>query len=250
MKKILFLSAFVVLVLSISAQKPSKREIKSLRKTIGVSENFVYIPQGERFIDHKNVHFDSFWMMNSEVSNEMYNCYLHVDTTSKYQSYPVVNISYDNAILYCQWLNTQLKDKSWEYRLPTREEWVYAACADQNCSYSNGTPFLKNIKGITMFCYKQVGDEAICENEKGEMVVKEFGMKMNNFPIPVLSLYPNDWGLFNMCGNAAEMVMEKGVAVGGSWNNTGYDIRIESTQTYSTPSPMIGFRPVLVKKKL
>ncbi|MEI8201577.1 MAG: hypothetical protein WCH34_01100 [Bacteroidota bacterium] len=51
-------------------------------------------------------------------------------------------------------------------------------------------------------------------------------------------------GIYNMCGNVAEMVAEKGIAVGGSWKDTGYDVRIESTINYSEPSPSIGFRPV------
>ena len=40
-------------------------------------------------------------------------------------NYPVVNISYADAVAYCQWLSKQ--DTKHEYRLPTEEEWILAA---------------------------------------------------------------------------------------------------------------------------
>lgn len=40
-------------------------------------------------------------------------------------NYPVVNISYADAVAYCQWLSGQ--DTKHEYRLPTEEEWILAA---------------------------------------------------------------------------------------------------------------------------
>ena len=48
-----------------------------------------------------------------------------------------------------------------------------------------------------------------------------------------------------MCGNVAEMTSIKGLAIGGSYINAGYDVRIESTCEYNQPSPAIGFRPVI-----
>ncbi len=39
--------------------------------------------------------------------------------------YPVVNVSYGDAVAYCQWLSEQ--DSKFEYRLPTEEEWILAA---------------------------------------------------------------------------------------------------------------------------
>ena len=48
-----------------------------------------------------------------------------------------------------------------------------------------------------------------------------------------------------MCGNVAEMISEKGIALGGSWKDTGYDVRIESTANYTEPSPTVGFRPMM-----
>lgn len=55
--------------------------------------------------------------------------------------YPVVNVSYDDAVAYCKWLTDN--DGKAVYRLPTEEEWEYAAGhmpkdADFNCGEGNG----------------------------------------------------------------------------------------------------------------
>ena len=56
--------------------------------------------------------------------------------------HPVVNVSYDDAVAYCTWLtkthNSQLKTPNYSFRLPTEEEWEFAAGhmpkdADFNC---------------------------------------------------------------------------------------------------------------------
>ena len=56
--------------------------------------------------------------------------------------HPVVNVSYDDAVAYCKWLSA--KDGKAFYRLPTEEEWEYAAGhmpkdADFNCGENEGT---------------------------------------------------------------------------------------------------------------
>lgn len=55
---------------------------------------------------------------------------------------------------------------------------------------------------------------------------------------------PNTYGLYDMSGYVAEMISEPGIAVGGSWDCPGYDVRIWSRLPYEGPSPFVGFRPV------
>ncbi|MDO5113922.1 MAG: SUMF1/EgtB/PvdO family nonheme iron enzyme [Planctomycetia bacterium] len=56
--------------------------------------------------------------------------------------HPVVNVSHADAVAYCQWLTN--RDGQAIYRLPTEEEWEFAAGhmpkdADFNCGENNGT---------------------------------------------------------------------------------------------------------------
>ena len=47
-----------------------------------------------------------------------------------------------------------------------------------------------------------------------------------------------------MSGNVAELVSDGAEAMGGSWNDTGYDVRVESEQPATQPKSTIGFRMV------
>ena len=50
------------------------------------------------------------------------------------------------------------------------------------------------------------------------------------------------YGIHNMSGNVAEMISEKWIAKGGSYNSPGYDVRIQSKMNYTEASPEVGFR--------
>ena len=60
--------------------------------------------------------------------------------------------------------------------------------------------------------------------------------------VQVKSYYPNSFGLYNMCGNVAEMISEKGIAKGGSYLESAYNVRIASEKIYTQPQADIGFR--------
>jgi len=49
-------------------------------------------------------------------------------------------------------------------------------------------------------------------------------------------------GLYNMSGNVAEMIQEKGIACGGGWRSCGYDVQITSTEKYDHSDVDLGFR--------
>ena len=287
MIKRFFLVVWALTCLTIVWGQPlSKSEIKSFRKSTGISEACVYIPQGTLVSGKATTPVSSFWIYNCEITNDHYNKFLEelkasgnekdyqiaaiqreqwtqvgkdcidsvYDTHPTYRLYPVVNISYEAAELFCQWLTSKLKDKNWEFRLPTKEEWIYAAqCGRQGLSavYSWGFPFLRNNEGMPMGCYHALGDESIHKTENGYEIISPEPDIRNYFVLmmaPSQSFYPNDWGLYNMSGNVAEMISEKGIAMGGSWHDPGYDVGTESAQSYTCASPIIGFRPVLVHK--
>jgi formylglycine-generating enzyme required for sulfatase activity len=250
-------------------------------KIEGAASDFSYIPPGSCTINDSAFSFNGFWISQIEVTNSLYALFLadlkqqgneadlkiasvqnekwkrinsglpNIDlysTHEAYVDYPVVNITYQGALLYCKWLTSKLVDKDWEYRLPTKKEWIYAAKGGlENVEYSWGGSYLRDSKGQMLGNFLKVGDEIIHQGAKGFEIIN--ATKLRGEIKASKSYNPNEWALYNMCGNVAEMIQEKGTALGGSWSNTGYDIRIMSEKTYDVPSPMVGFRPVLVKRK-
>ena len=173
-----------------------------------------------------------------------------------YDNYPVVNVSYDGANLFCQWLTDEYnaypkrKFKKVIFRLPTEKEWEIAAKGGLDLNdYSWGNRLYQN--GHYMCNFKQIGDESIKYDSITKKMIIEYagnpgmiGSLNDNADItaPVDSYFPNALGIYNMCGNVAEMVKEKGVSRGGGWKDVGGDVKISSIKHYSKSATDIGFR--------
>lgn len=191
-----------------------------------------------------------------------------------YNHYPVVNVSHEAAVLYCEWLTefnqskglfVELEGYKVTYRLPTHAEWLIAAKGEAgNAPYAWGNARLRDKKGNFMANFQIVPQEKLSfDPETGTFALQTMPDTLSSFRFwepelhgsadvtaPVLSYAPNDLGLYNMNGNVAEMLSEPGLAAGGSWIHTGFDIRNESLMTYEGPSPLVGFRTVAVVEKL
>ncbi|MBK9190667.1 MAG: SUMF1/EgtB/PvdO family nonheme iron enzyme [Crocinitomicaceae bacterium] len=194
----------------------------------------------------------------------------HYFSHPAYDEYPVVNITAEGALLYCQWLGEKLalkhsNDQFKKMRLPLESEWIYAATAGhERVVYSWGSSRLKNEKGAYMANFKVIGDEFIRTNgDKLEVAgdaYVSYSLDNNFVTAPTSSYYPNSYNLYNMCGNVSELVVRISdriegadpeinfLAIGGSWNSTGYDIRITSVVEFLEANPFTGFRPVVTWK--
>jgi len=173
-----------------------------------------------------------------------------------FDEYPVFTISKKGAELYCKWLTKNWQKKyskhQINFRLPTEHEWVYAAKGGYDYApYPWGTHYYRNDDGYILANFKRLNGGNIKynkETKKYEVIDADVtsGMRM---PSPVLSFIPNKYGLYNMSGNAAEMISTpQNRTKGGSYNSTGYHIQIEAEDEYegwTEPSPFIGFRPVM-----
>lgn len=156
-----------------------------------------------------------------------------------YNNYPAVGMSYEGATAFCDWLtdwyNKQPKKKynKLVFSLPSNQEWEEAAAIDSDSLYPWKGQFLRNHKGLYMANFKNDTTNYI---EDGAM-----------FQAETHSYYPNAKGLYNLSGNVAEMVNEKGKHKGGSWEHDGAQIKIHAADPYqgiSKPHPCIGFRVV------
>jgi sulfatase modifying factor 1 len=161
----------------------------------------------------------------------------HYHKHPAYNNYPVVNVSKEAAEMYCQWLtekvNSTLKGTSKIiFRLPTQKEWIKAAKGKLELSiYSWGGYRLHNAEGSYMCNCLAFGGECISRDSTGNYVFRRvdnnqyfFSGDYADITAPVKSYWPNGYGLYNMNGNVAEMISDKNVVVGGSWNDPGYDV--------------------------
>ncbi len=177
-----------------------------------------------------------------------------------YDEYPVVNITKEAAKLYCEFLKDVL-NKSDEIkgykvincRLPLREEWILAARGGEMLSpYPWGGTYLQNSKGKFLANFKHLGPGNISfDYESKTYKIVDEASATSDFILtaPIYSYLPNNFGFYHISGNVSEMVADENVAVGGSWNSTGYDVRIESEMPFESYSPEVGFRPLLILEK-
>ena len=173
-----------------------------------------------------------------------------------YSNYPLVNVSYESAIKYCDWLtdtynsSPNKKFKKVKFRLPTEPEWEFAAKGGlENCEYAWGNRLLLDNKINCNFRY--VGDENLEIDTITNKIVVDYtnntgiaGTLNDNADItaPVDSYKPNKYGLYNMCGNISEMIQVKGISKGGGWKSPGGDVKIKSKAKYNKSAVDVGFR--------
>jgi len=148
-----------------------------------------------------------------------------------YNDYPVVNITKEAALLYCKFLkesinkNNSLKGyKIKQVRLPLKAEWIMAAKAGKDLvPYPWGGYYIRNSKGCALANFNGLGSQNITKNYKtGKLEIIEdvfVGKRTFQSTLPVFSFFPNDYDLYNMSGNVAEMIADEDVAMGGGWNS-------------------------------
>jgi formylglycine-generating enzyme required for sulfatase activity len=201
---------------------------------------------------HSQFLLDTSAWTNSEITYcEPYKIYYHKHPA--YNDYPVVNVSYQNAQAYCNWLTVKYnndqkrKFKKVQFFLPTIEQWEFAAKGSlKQAIYPWGTFNVKNRKGQYMCNFRKINESNFVKDSvTGQL--KESKMKLpvfdnNYYTANVYSYFPNDFGLYNCSGNVAEMVSTEGIAKGGSWNSYGGEILIKSAMNYVKANPEVGFR--------
>ncbi|MFP5471591.1 MAG: formylglycine-generating enzyme family protein [Bacteroidia bacterium] len=166
-----------------------------------------------------------------------------------YRDYPVVGVSYEQAVEYCKWrserVNESLYRKSrglkitdkvsseeipqvFEYRLPTEEEFISVA------SVGNSEKIEKKINKTGMCITINAINPAI-KSERQDVTA------------PVKSYWPNKLGIYNIFGNVAEMTSIKGLSKGGSWKDKVDEISAEKRHYCQKPENWLGFRCVCVR---
>ncbi len=176
-----------------------------------------------------------------------------------FSDYPVVNVQYEAAVTYCNWLtekyntNPKRKFNRVEFTLPSEDEWIVAAQAGKSGrKWAISSYNMVNKKGLDLYNYKKVGDPFMVRDSAGQPLVVDYNPekaylfdelnKRNFYLTAAKSFYANDFGIYNICGNAAEMIIRKDFVMGGGWNSYGGEITTTSIKKYTLPSPEVGFR--------
>lgn len=189
-----------------------------------------------------------------------------------FNTYPVVGVNWYQCNAFCDWRTNLWKserDKSRMYtegrfRLPSEEEWEYAARGGRNeAPYPWGGPYIINKKGCYLANFKP---------QRGN-----YSADGGLYTVPVDKYAANDFGLKNMSGNVSEwtnsaytggtysqvadinpeisfgardntpVYLTRKVVRGGSWRDVAYFLQV-STRDYEyadTAKPYIGFRTVI-----
>lgn len=188
------------------------------------------------------------WLMDLAYNEPYVNIYY---SHPSFNEYPVVGVNWHQANEYCKW-RTQAVHKyrkidslEWAFRLPTEAEWEFAARGLQEegkyvwegRSMRNQGKGRANSKGGR-------GDYGGWAGGDGRKMQDAY-----TTTAPCKSYVPNDYGLYNMAGNAAEWVLDDFVVLihekGSYYTDT---IPTRSAQPWSPDPGLLPFQQMSVRK--
>lgn len=270
--------------------KQKKQMLKDLEKFD--KKVYAYIPSGTFDYQGKQVSVQSFYMQKTEVSNLEYRTFLfdllikgrkdefliakpdqkqwslmankgkipyeeNYFSHPAYDLFPVVNVGREGAEMYCKWLTQELvknvgadnQNKYNDIRIPLRVEWVKAASVEgKQLPYPWDGNSIRNMDSLVLAnCVLGYSNDTLRYNWNPNTDIID----------PVKSYWPNEYGIYNLAGNASEMVYE-GInqespgTIGGNWKTFYEGVKILAPDEYQgvvSPKPTIGFRVVMTVKK-
>ncbi len=198
-----------------------------------------------------------------------------------FRFYPVVGITYEQAEAYCLWRTRVVNELNrmrmaakgiipprkfaFKFRLPTEKEWeTYAACGIDISKHPQGVKFVESEIKVNpkAASYLKLKNELSQPTSVIRKDIKEFNKKkgrlvmfnvdrdnapyflINRTPFYVFDLPINNYGLYNMIGNVAELVKEKGIVKGGSYQDNLDNCSIDRKGKYFGAASTVGFRTV------
>lgn len=188
-----------------------------------------------------------------------------------YYEYPIFSITREAAMSYCQWLNevyAGYADKKFQqmaFTLPTVSEWENAALSFKNRIQERRYYTTLKSQVITID-YTWLNDNLYEENNRHSKYIDLNQLYYRNFSLwrsdndfrkanfqdefyqsqqtaPIKSFRPSNNGMYNVCGNVAEMTLNPEITKGGSFLKYPEECAIHDTRAlYNIPNRDVGFR--------
>lgn len=180
-------------------------------------------------------------------------------------NYPVVGVTYEQAISYCKWRTDRVMER--ELALKSLIEIDPDQNRDSYFSIENvksgryRIPRLREIQGMQITIFRLPTKDEWELAAAGKLDVAEFPYGIQDTTRIKLKLtvnrsleddiiktasfkrgLPNAYGIVNVIGNVAEMVSEKGIAKGGSWKHKIEECKVKNDLTYDKSGNWLGFR--------
>ena len=209
-----------------SAEQP--QHTVTLTKGFAMARSAITVGQFREFVRASNYVPDSVKLGGASVYDERSGA-LRDDTRATWQDdyaghpaterLPVVNISWNDARAYADWLSQHTGKR---YRLPSEAEFEYALRAGTSTRYwwGDGTPTSK-VENLT---------GALDRSQSGRRWSNAFAGYRDGYwgPAPVMSFAANPFGLYDLGGNVSEWVIDcwhdnyiRAPSDGSAWFNPG-----------------------------
>ena len=143
--------------------------------------------RSEDEIQHKVQHTRGFWLMETPVTQEMYQVVTGTNPSEggdDRKKYPVDMVTWGESMDYCTALTDLFHLTGWKVSLPTEAQWEYACRAGSTGSFGGS------------------GDL----NEHGWYFGRQHGKDPETHE--VAQLQPNAWGFYDMHGNVCEWCVD------------------------------------------
>jgi formylglycine-generating enzyme required for sulfatase activity len=161
---------------------------------------------------------------------------------------PVTGISKEAAILFTRWLTDIYigeSESTLPVRLPYDSEWMAMSSQfGKTGPYPWGGPYTRNYQGIFLANYDW-NTVHLPDSVENTADINATSKPLQGY-WPVMHFAPDGYGLYDLSGNVAEMILDKTYTRGGSWASSAEDIKINATEAWDgLPSSKVGFRVVI-----
>ncbi len=208
---------------------------------------FVHLPGTRAHIGVHEVRrqdYEAFASAKKEVDGEWRTATAHGLPVGHLADHPVVNVSWEDATAYCQWLSLR---EGRPYRLPTDREWSLAVglgaqetlsepAADLSGRWLNFFPW-----GADWPATPKIGNYADLAFTSAAVAEPQRALDGYLTTAPVMSFPPNELGIHDLGGNVWEWVQDRyhpskpeRILRGASWDN---HIRTDLLSSYRHKDP-------------